>query len=101
VEWIDRQLEARQLPRKVLADAIPGMTEVKLSLSMSGRRRFTVDEADAIRRFFGYSLPDDPKDPDQALIDDCLAKLGASQRRAVGLYLKALLGDDPEQHEAS
>jgi DNA-binding transcriptional regulator YdaS (Cro superfamily) len=95
VQWIDEELAARDMPRRRLAEAIPGLTETKLSLVMSGRRKLSADEADAIRRFFGYVLPDDPADPLTTEIHKRLAKLGAGQRHAVALYLAALAGDDP------
>lgn len=101
MQWIDEELRARDMPRRRLAEAIPGMTETKLSLVMSGRRKLSADEADAIRRFFGYRLPDDPKDPLTAEIDKHLAKLRDHQRRAVVLYLAALAGDDPGPPPAS
>ena len=100
MEWINQQLEARGMNRRMLADAI-GLTEVQLSKVMGGSRRLTADEADAIRRFFGYRLPDDPPVTDLDKIQDYLSQLGAPQRRAVVLYLEALSGGEQERHRAS
>lgn len=100
MQWIDEQLKDRGLIRKDLAEAIPTLNEQKLSLVMSGRRRLTADEADAIRRFFGYRLPDDPPGTAWDRIQDQIAKLDERQKRAVMLYLEALTGADSEPREA-
>ena len=100
MEWIDKQLQERSLPRRALADAIPSLTETKLSLVIAGKRRLTADEADAIRRFFGYRLPDDPPISVFDRIEDQLAKLDEGQRRAVVLYLEALTGGGVEPRQA-
>jgi len=100
MRWIDEQLQARDLLRKDLAEAIPTLNEQKLSLVMSGRHRLTADEADQIRRFFGYRLPDDPPTTAWGRIQDQLAMLDERQRRAVELYLAALSGADSGPREA-
>ena len=100
MQWIDQQLKRRKMNRRQLADVIPGMTETKLSLSMSGQRKLTADEADAIRRHFGYRLPDDPIVTPADRVSEQLAMLGDSQIRSVMLYLEALTGDAPEQRQA-
>lgn len=101
VSWIDEQLSKRGLPRRALADAVPGLTESKLSLVFKGERKLSADEADAIRKFFGYHLPDEPKDVLSQKIEDSLAQLGEHQRQNVVLYLEALLGEAPERQQAS
>lgn len=101
LDWIDEQLETRGLTRRALVEAIPGMTESKMSLVMKGDRRLTAVEADNIRRFFGYRLPDDPPQDEADVIYDHLARLGDQQKRAVVLYLEALVGASPERNQAS
>lgn len=96
VDWIDSELTKRGLPRKRLADAIEGMTETKLSLVMSGKRQLKATEADQIRRFFGYRLPDDPPRGRADLVTDRVGSLNEDQLRAVLLYLDALTGSRPE-----
>jgi hypothetical protein len=100
MQWIDQQLKQRKMNRRQLADVIPGMTETKLSLSMSGQRKLSADEADAIRRHFGYQLPDDPIDTPLGRIHEQLAMLGDSQIHSVALYLEALTGNAPERQQA-
>ena len=100
MEWINQQLQSRDMNRRQLADAI-GLTEVQLSKVMNGTRLLKADEADKIRRFFGYRLPDDPVNSDIDAIHNQLSRLGAHQRRAVILYLEALTGEDAAQRQAS
>ena len=92
MRWIDKQLEERGLPRRALADVIPGWTETKISLVMSGRRKLSADEADTIRRFFGYRLPEDPPRSDAERITSAIETLSDGQLRALSLYLDALNG---------
>ncbi len=101
MQWIDEQLEKRQMTRRELVNAVPGMTETKLSLVMSGNRKLSAVEADAIRRHFGYRLPDDPPGSLRDRIDDQIAMLGEGQIQSVVLYLEALSGTSPERKQAS
>ena len=96
MNWITEQLHRKGMNRRQLAAVIPGMTETKLSLSMSGARKLSAAETDAIRRFFGYRLPDDPQTTLADVAADQLASLGDSQLRSVILYLEALTGDKLE-----
>jgi len=59
MQWIDEQLKERGMNRRQLAEAI-GFTESQMSKTMAGTRQLSAQEADAIRRLFGYRLPDDP-----------------------------------------
>jgi transcriptional regulator with XRE-family HTH domain len=92
MDWVRQQLERRGASQTDLARAI-GLTESQMSKAMNGGRRLTASEADSIRRFFGYRLPDDPLDPVDALINDHLTRLRTDQKRALALYLEALRGD--------
>lgn len=98
--WISEQLEERGITQRELGEAI-GLSEVQVSKVLRGGRKLSADEADAIRHFFGYRLPDDPIQSDADRIHDYLARLGASQRRAVVLYLEALSGEPEAQPRAS
>ena len=101
LEWIDEQLKKRKLPRRALAFAIPGMTEAKLSLVMSGTRKLSSTEADNIRRFFGYRLPDDPITTLADKVQASLSALDDDQLQTVVLYLEALTGANSGHQIAS
>lgn len=58
VEWIRQQLKIRDFSQRDLANAI-GLTDAKMSNIMNGRRRITAGEADQIRRFFGFTPPEE------------------------------------------
>ena len=100
LQWIDQQLKIRGMNRRELADRV-GLTEVQMSKVMNGTRKLSADEADDIRRAFGYRLPDDPAQSDIDRIHDQLMRLGAGQRRAVALYLEALAGEAPGHLQVS
>lgn len=58
MDWVKHQIELKGLTQRALADAL-GITEQKMSHIFTGRRRVLADEADQIRRFLGYTLPED------------------------------------------
>lgn len=58
MDWLRNQMELRGLTQRELALSI-GMTEQMFTNVMVGRRVFKAREVDAIRRAFGYSLPED------------------------------------------
>lgn len=100
MKWVDDQLRSRGLPRRALAEHL-GWTESKMSKVMNGDQTLKADDADEIRRFFGYRLPDDPIETEEQRILEQIARLGADQRRAVALYLEALMGSAQAHHQAS
>lgn len=58
MDWLRNQMEMRGLTQREVA-AIAGMTEQMLTNVVKGRRELHLDEADRIRRHFGYVLPED------------------------------------------
>lgn len=56
--WLRNQMEARGLTQRDVA-AIAGMTEQMFTNVIKGRRQMHLEEADRIRRSFGYILPED------------------------------------------
>ena len=56
--WLKDQMAARGLNQRELAEGI-GMTEQMFSNVIAGRRLFKAQEWDAIRRTFGFVLPED------------------------------------------
>lgn len=91
MQWVREQMERRKVSQADLAAAI-GLTEPQMSKVMGGTRSLKASEADAIRRFFGYQMPDDQGDQLYAAILDQLTVLKSDQKRALALYLEALTG---------
>lgn len=58
MDWLKTQMNIRGITQRELAAAI-GITEQMFTNVISGRRMFKAQEVDAIRRTFGYSLPED------------------------------------------
>lgn len=100
LEWIDEQLREHGKTRKELADAI-GLTESQMSKTMNGSRVLPASEADSIRRYFGFRLPDDPAVSDLDRIYAYISRLDGEQARVVALYLSALAGEPEALHRAS
>lgn len=59
MDWLRTQMEIRGLTQRELASTI-GITEQMFTNVVAGRRQFKAAEVDAIRREFGYRLPEDP-----------------------------------------
>ena len=60
--WLRQQMDAHGVTQRELAGVV-GMTEQMFSNVMNGRRSFKAPEVDAIRRYFGYQLPEDMQVP--------------------------------------
>jgi len=60
MDWVRSQLEARGLSQAALAEAI-GLTSVQMNKVLTGYRVLQSSEADRIRHFFGYRLPEEPR----------------------------------------
>lgn len=101
MKWISEQMKARGVTQKQVGEAI-GLSEVQMSKIMNGHRKLTADEADGIRRFFGYPMPDDlmAGKPERTVLDG-LSVLDDAQKRALALYLEALAGDALQRLKAS
>lgn len=58
LDWIRQQLDEKGISQLKLAAAI-GLTPVQLNKTLQGNRVLRASEADNIRRYFGYTLPED------------------------------------------
>lgn len=58
MQWLRSQMEKHHLSQRALAESV-GMTEQMFTNVVQGRRHFKASEVDAIRRRFGFSLPED------------------------------------------
>lgn len=57
--WLRRELEARDISQATLAENI-GLTSVQVNKVLTGYRALQSSEADKIRRYFGYRIPEEP-----------------------------------------
>lgn len=83
LDWIRQQMEIKGVSQRDLGAAI-GLSDAKISNVLRGARQLKASEADGIRRFFGYRLPED-RNPIIAVI----GKVGAGDH--------VLLADDFEK----
>lgn len=58
MNWLKQQMAERQLTQRDVA-AVAGMTDQMFTNVVKGRRKFTAEEVDTIRRWLGYRLPED------------------------------------------
>lgn len=89
MEWLKQQLSERGITQVEVATAI-GLTEAQMSKIIGGTRLVKSHEADAIRRFLGYHLPDDPADAPEVRIMDHISRLGTDQKQAVETFLSQM-----------
>lgn len=87
MQWVRRQMDRRGVSQAELAAAI-GLSESQMSKVMGGTRKLSSDEADEIRRFFGFRLPDD--EGPEAMIFEHLSALRDEQKVALAQYLQTL-----------
>lgn len=96
LNWLRSELATKGISQRELAQRV-GLTESQVSKVMSGDRTLKADEADAIRRALGYTLPEDLKPGSvERKIIDLVAELDARERSALILYLEALAGRAPQ-----
>ena len=89
MDWIRQQMEIKGVSQRELGYAI-GLSDAKISNVLRGARQLKANEADGIRRFFGFHLPED-RNPTIAVI----GKVGAGDHiqmaddyeKGAGLYI--------------
>lgn len=88
MDWIRQQLELNGISQADLAGRI-GLTPVQLNKVLTGYRSLKANEADKIRRAFGYTLPEDTS-PTIAVIGKVAAgnhvQLSDDYEKGAGLY---------------
>lgn len=82
MDWVRQQLEIKGLTQRALADAL-GLSEQKMSHVFTGRRRIQAGEADKIRRFFGFELPEDRPATKYCRGDQGIWNMGKTVRKFV------------------
>lgn len=88
INWIKAKLSETGSSQKDLADWL-GISEQKVSHIFTGRRKVQAHELDQIRRFFGYTLPEDARPP-LAVVGKVAAgdhvQLSDDYEKGAGLY---------------
>lgn len=96
MEWLKSEMQARGLKGRHVGEAI-GLTDGQMSLVLSGRRKLSAKEADDIRRFLGYTVPDDTaSDLDRRLLR-ILSQMDDDRKRALEMLLEAQLGTETKR----
>ena len=90
--WLKDQLKQKGISQAEIADLL-GVTQGKVSKMLNGAVQIKSSEADQIRRFLGYKLPEDlvPGSLEHEIMT-ILSDLDENGRNAVALYLEALTG---------
>lgn len=89
IDWIRKELKSRGLTQADLGDGI-GLTSVMVNKILRGGRDLKSSEADAIRMFFGYRLPEGSVRPPLAVVGHVAAgdhvQLADDYEKGAGLY---------------
>lgn len=91
MEWLKAEMKARGLTQRDVGDAI-GLDDAKMSRVLSGDRKLSATEADNIRRFLGFTLPDDEASELDRRILRVLSQMSERQKEALETLLPPLTG---------
>lgn len=87
VEWLKTEMAKRKLSQRDVAEAV-GLTDAQMSKVLSGSRKLSSEEADSIRRFFGYALPDDEASDLDIRLLRALSQMTEAEKAALEVFLK-------------
>lgn len=88
MEWLKYEMQARGLKARHIAEAI-GLNDGQMSLVLSGKRKLSAMEADNIRRYLGYTLPDDEASELDRRLLRSLSRMSEERKRALEVILEA------------
>lgn len=88
MEWLKSEMQARGLKARQIGEAI-GLNDGQMSLVLSGKRKLSSQEADNIRRFLGYTLPDDEASELDRRLLRSLSRMSEDRKRALEVILEA------------
>lgn len=89
MDWLKREMIKRGVSQKSVGEAA-GLSEVQMSKVMAGARKLSADEAAAIWRSFGYTLPDDDASDADVRILQKLSLLSEDEKTALEVLLRSL-----------
>lgn len=87
MEWLKDEMARRQVTQKDVGIAA-GLNDSQMSKVLSGVRKLSADEAAAIWRFLGYTLPDDESSDIDRRILQQLTRLNDDEKSALMHLLK-------------
>lgn len=88
MEWLKSEMQARGLKARHIGEAI-GLNDGQMSLVLNGKRKLSSLEADNIRRFLGYTLPDDEASELDRRLLRSLSRMSEDRKRALEVILEA------------
>lgn len=88
VEWLKSEIDRRNLSQRDVGEAV-GLSDAQMSKVLAGNRKLSSDEADAIRRFFGYTLPDDEATALDNRLLRALSQMSESEKTALEVFLSS------------
>ena len=94
MEWLKAEMAARGLKNRDIGNAI-GLDDGQISRVLSGGRKLSATEADKIRRFLGYTLPDDEANELDRRLLRHLSRMPESSKAALELLLQSQV--DPQK----
>lgn len=94
--WLDKTLKERGITQREIAELL-GYREGTVSKIINGKQVMKAWEADRIRRFLGYRLPEDykPDGPERRVLN-VLAELGPDAQNALVSAIELLAGQKAE-----
>lgn len=92
LEWLKAQISVKRISQAEIAEIL-GVTQGTVSKLVNGRQVLKAHEADAIRRYLGYTLPEDLQEgtPEKIILEG-LSNLDEEGKRSLAYFLERLAG---------
>lgn len=86
IEWLKNEMKNRGIPAKDIAQAI-GLDDAQMSRALNGGRKLSATEADNIRRYLGYLLPEDAETEEDARLLRILMQMSPERKKALEILI--------------
>lgn len=93
VEWLKSEMVKKNLTQRDVGEAV-GLTDAQMSKVLSGYRKLSSDEADRIRRYLGYALPDDEATELDIRLLHALSQMNDAEKAALEVFLQNFVGQN-------
>lgn len=91
VEWLKSEMSKRNLTQRDVGEAV-GLSDAQMSKVLNGLRKLSSEEADRIRRFLGYALPDDEATELDIRLLHALSQMTDAEKAALEVFLQSFAG---------